>query len=225
MSSISDKSEETSKSVQRPITIIFFSLNRNLTRTELKKTFAVKKGKLFLAKKEHAGIAHMFDTLFAVRSSRPAEGLYFDHQNKNSITHIYVVAQGTYVKEFAILKYGTQLIGGFDVSKIELEEIEKILQAYRDIASSCMNSKFFMNGLLEQADKIIGSKTMDSCVYKDLLSKSAQELNDMTYPIISLAKNKVDEWFERYFWKDVDFSPEAVTDKPIQLSALDAEAS
>ena len=54
---------------------------------------------------------------------------------------------------------------------------------------------------------------------------SAQELNDMTYPIISLVKNKVDEWFERYFWKDVDLTPEAVTDKPIELSALDEVAS
>ena len=47
----------------------------------------------------------------------------------------------------------------------------------------------------------------------------------MTYPIICLAKDKVDEWFDKHFWKDVDLTPEAVTDKPIELSALDEVAS
>ena len=41
----STKSDESTNSVERPITLILFSSNRNLTRTELKKTFAVKKGK------------------------------------------------------------------------------------------------------------------------------------------------------------------------------------
>ena len=66
---------------------------------------------------------------------------------------------------------------------------------------------------------------MDLSAYSNLLSKSAQELNDVTYPIICLAKDKVDEWYDRHFWKDVDFSPEAVADKPIKLSSLDGAAS
>ena len=221
----SNKSEEATNSVERPITVILFSSNRNLTRTELKKTFAVKKGKLFHVRKEHASVADVIDNLFAVRASRPAEALFFNYKSKNPITHFYIVGQGTCVKEFAILKYGTQLLGGFDACTSELLAIKKLLEAYRVITLFCMEGKSSLNRLHHQVDEIIDSQLMDSTAYSNLLSKSAQELNDMTYPIICLAKDKVDEWFDKHFWKDVDLTPEAVTDKPIELSALDEVAS
>ena len=221
----STKSDESTNSVERPITLILFSSNRNLTRTELKKTFAVKKGKLFHVRKEHASVADVFDNLFAVRASRPAEALFFNYKSKNPITHFYIVGQGTCVKEFAILKYGTQLLGGFDACTSELLAIKKLLEAYRVITLFCMEGKSSLNRLHHQVDEIIDSQLMDSTAYSNLLSKSAQELNNMTYPIICLAKDKVDEWYDRHFWKDVDGSPEAMTDKSIQLSASDAAAS
>ena len=221
----STKSDESTNSVERPITLILFSSNRNLTRTELKKTFAVKKGKLFHVRKEHASVADVFDNLFAVRASRPAEALFFNYKSKNPITHFYIVGQGTCVKEFAILKYGTQLLGGFDACTSELLAIKKLLEAYRVITLFCMEGKSSLNRLHHQVDEIEDSQLMDSTAYSNLLSKSAQELNDMTYPIICLAKDKVDEWFDKHFWKDVDLTPEAVTDKPIELSALDEVAS
>ena len=211
--------------MERPITVILFSSNRNLTRTELKMTFAVKKGKLCHVRKEHAAVADVFDNLFAVRASRPAEALFFNYKSKNPITHFYIVGQGTCVKEFAILKYGTQLLGGFDACTSELLAIKKLLEAYRVITLFCMEGKSSLNRLHHQVDEIIDSQLMDSTAYSNLLSKSAQELNDMTYPIICLAKDKVDEWFDKHFWKDVDLTPEAVTDKPIELSALDEVAS
>ena len=221
----STKSDESTNSVERPITLILFSSNRNLTRTELKKTFAVKKGKLFHVRKEHASVADVFDNLFAVRASRPAEALFFNYKSKNPITHFYIVGQGTCVKEFAILKYGTQLLGGFDACTSELLAIKKLLEAYRVITLFCMEGRSSLNRLHHQVDEIEDSQLMDSTAYSNLLSKSAQELNDMTYPIICLAKDKVDEWFDKHFWKDVDLTPEAVTDKPIELSALDEVAS
>ena len=221
----SNKSDETTNSVERPITLILFSSNRNLTRTELNKTFAVKKGKLFQARKKHPIVADLFNNLFAVRASRPAEGLFFDHKSKNSISHCYVVDQGACVKEFAILKYGKQLLGGFDFFSSELSDIHELLEAYRVITFFCMEGRSSLNRLHHQVDKIEDSQLMDLSAYSNLLSKSAQELNEVTYPIICLAKDKVDEWYDRHFWKDVDVSPEAMTDKPIQLSAVDAAAS
>ncbi|PUE36794.1 hypothetical protein, partial [Limnohabitans sp. Hippo4] len=141
------KLDETTNPVERPITLILFSTNQNLTRTDLKKTFAVKKGKLFHARKENASVADVFDNLFAVRESRPAEGLFFNYKSKNPITHIYIVGQGTCVKEFAILKYGTQLLGGFEATTFELLEIKKLLEAYRVIALFCMEGKSALNRL------------------------------------------------------------------------------
>ena len=185
----------------------------------------MKKGKLFHVRKEHASVADVFDNLFAVRASRPAEALFFNYKSKNPITHFYIVGQGPCVKEFAILKYGTQLLGGFDACTSELLAIKKLLEAYRVITLFCMEGKSSLNRLHHQVDEIIDSQLMDSTAYSNLLSKSAQELNDMTYPIICLAKDKVDEWFDKHFWKDVDLTPEAVTDKPIELSALDEVAS
>ena len=210
-----NNSDESTNSGERPITLILFSSNRNLTRTELKKTFAVKKGKLFRASKEHSYVAEVFDILFAVRASRPAEGLFFNYESKNHITHFYVVDQGTCVKEFAILKYGTQLVGGFDTCRSELLEIKKLLEAYRVIAIFCIEGRSSLNRLHQQVDEIIESKLMDPTEYSNSISKTAQELNDMTYPIISLAKDKVDDWFDRHFWKNIDSSLETVSDKPI----------
>ncbi len=210
-----NKSDESTNSGERPITLILFSSNRNLTRTELKKIFAVKEGKLFRAKKEHASVADVFDDLFAVRASRPAEGLFYNYKSKNPITHFYVVGQGTCVKEFAILKYGTQLLGGFDACTSELLAVKKLLEAYRVITLFCMEGRGSLNRLHHQVDEIIDSQLMDPTEYSNLITKTAQELNDMTYPIISLAKDKVDDWFDRHFWKDVDSSLETETDKPI----------
>ena len=221
----SNKSDETTNSEERPITVICFSLNRDPTRTELKKTFAVKKGKLFHARNEHTIVADLFNNLFAVRASRPAEGLFFDHKSKNSISHCYVVDQGACVKEFAILKYGKQLLGGFDFFSSELSDIHELLEAYRVITFFCMEGRSSLNRLHHQVDVIKGSQLMDLSAYSNMLSKSAQELHDATYPIICLAKDKVDGWYDRHFWKDVDSSLEAVTDKPIELSALYAAAS
>ena len=211
----SNKSDETTNSEERLITVICFSLNRDPTRTELKKTFAVKKGKLFHARKEHTIVADLFNNLFAVRASRPAEGLFYDHKSKNSISHFYVVDQGVCAKEFAILKYGTQLLGGFDVVSSEMKDIHELMEAYRVITFFCMEGRSSLNRLHHLVDKTVDSQLMDLSAYSNLLSKSAQELNDVTYPIICLAKDKVDEWYDRHFWKDVDFSPEAVADKPI----------
>jgi len=221
----SNKSEETTNSAERPVTLILFGSNRNLTITDLKKTFAVKKGKLFHTRKEQAFVADLFDNLFAVRASRPAEGLFYDHKSKNSVSQFYIVDQGTCVKELAILKYGTQLLGGFDVVSSEMEDIQELMEAYRVITFFCMEGRSSLNRLHHLVDETVDSQLMDLSAYSNLLSKSAQELNDVTYPIISLAKDKVDEWYDRHFWKDVDFTPEAVTDKPIELSALDAAAS
>ena len=211
----SNKSEEATNSVERPITVILFSSNRNLTRTELKKTFAVKKGKLFHPRKEHAFVADLFDNLFAVRASRPAEGLFYDHDSKNSVSHFYIVDQGTCKKEFAILKYDTQLLGGFDVVSSEMKAIHELMEAYRVITFFCMECRSSLNRLHDLVDEIENSQLMDLSAYSNLLSKSAQELNDVTYPIICLAKDKVDEWYDRHFWKDVDVSPKAATDKTL----------
>lgn len=228
MSSPTAGPTEISNPAQRPITIILFGTNRNLTRTELKKTFAVKKGKLFKNKiksknKQDVDIV-LFDRLFAVRAARPADGLFFNFESKKFVSHIYVVSQGTCIKDFAILKYGTELLGGFDVLRSELEELDEFLDAYKEIANFCIRGKNTLNSLHQQTETMTDSHHITSSKFKKLLSKSLKELEDMTYPIISLAKDKVDAWYEMHFWKDVYSSSEAVSDKPIKLAAL-GEAS
>ena len=224
MSSVADESTVISNSEQKRVTVILFGTNRNLTRTELKKTFAVKKGKLYKTKNRDSFETDLFDRLFAVRASRPADGLFFNYGSKYFVSHIYVVAQGTCIKDFAILKYGTELLGGFDVLKSEMEEMEEHLEEYRAIASFFIQGKNSLNSLQQQTEMITDSHLITSSKFKELLSKSLQELNDMTNPAISLAKDKVDAWYEMHFWKDVYSSSKSVSDKPIPLAALD-EAS
>lgn len=215
MSSLTADPTEISNPAQRPITIILFGTNRNLTRTELKKTFAVKKGKLYKARNRHDIEIDVFDMLFAVRASRPADGLFFNYESKNSVSHIYVVDQGSCIQDFAILKYGAELLGGFDVVKSEMEDVQKVLEAYRAVASFCIRGKNSLNSLHKQTEMITDSHHITSSKFKKLLSKSVQELEDMTYPIISLAKDKVDAWYEMHFWKDVYSSSEVVSDKSV----------
>jgi hypothetical protein len=214
MSTASDPSTAISNSAQRQITVILFGTNRNLTRAELKKTFAVKKGMLGKASK-FAIEADVFDDLFAVRASRPEEGLFFNYESKNSVSHIYVVDQGTCTKEFAILKYGTELLGGFDTCTTELKELYKLLQAYGAITLLLLKGQNSLHSLHHQLKKIVDSELTNSCQFKELFSKSVQELSENTHPIISLEKDKVDEWFEMHFWKDDYSSSEAVSDKAI----------
>ena len=219
MTLVPDESTAISNSDKKRVTVILFGTIRNLTRTELKKTFSVKKGKLSHVRK-FSFEADVFNDLFAVRASRPTEGLFFNYESKNSVSHIYVVNQGTCIKDFAMLKYGKDLLGGFDVFKSDLEDVQKLLEAYKAIASFCIRGKNTLNSLHKQIEMITDSNLVTSSKFKELLSKSVQELEDRTYPIISLAKDKVDTWYEMHFWKDIYSSSEAVSDKPIQLAAL-----
>lgn len=220
MSPITTDLAEISNSEQKPVTVILFGTNRNLTRTELKKIFAVQKGKLYKTRNRHNFESDVFDMLFAVRASRPADGLFVNYKSKNFVSHIYVVAQGTCIKEFAILKYGTDLLGGFVVFKSEMEDLQKLLEAYRAVASFCVRANNILSGLQEQAETVADSHLITSSKFQELLSNSLQELNEMTNPAISLAKKNVDTWYDKHFWKDVHLSCEAVSDKPIQLSAM-----
>lgn len=220
----SNKPDGTSNSVETPITVICFSLNRNPTLTELKKTFAAKKGKLFHARKNLV-LADVFDNLFAVRASRPSEGRFYDHKSKNFISHFYILDQAEFKKEFAILKYGTQLLGGFDCVASELKEIHDLLEAYRVVTFFCMESRSSFNRLHDQINEIEKSQLMDLSAYSNLLSKSAQELNVVTSPIICLAKAKVDEWYDKHIWKAVDLSPIALQDKSLQSAESNAETN
>ena len=215
MSLVTDEFKEISNAKQKRITVILFGTNRNLTRTELKKTFAVKKGNLYKTKNRQAMETDVFDILFAVRASRPADGLFLNHEDKKFISHIYVVAQGTCIKDFAILKYGADLLGGFDVCKSELKEVQELLEAYRAITLFFIRGKNTLNSLHKQAEMMKDSHLITSSKFKQLLSKSVRELEDMTYPIISLAKDKVDAWYEMHFWKDVYSSSEPVSDKSV----------
>jgi hypothetical protein len=221
MSSITDDSAVISNSEKKQVTVILFGTNRNLNRTELKKLFAVKRGKLYKTRNQFDMKAEIFDMLFAVRASRPADGQLFNYDSKDSVSHIYVVDVGVCIKDFATLKYGSELLGGFDVSKSEMDEIQILLESYRAVASFCIRGKNSLNGLQLQTETIADSHLIISSKFQELLSKSLQELNDMTYPVISFAKDKVDEWFEMHFWKDVYSTNNAEGGKSIQFAALD----
>lgn len=212
MSSVKEESTTVSNADQKRVTIILFGTNRNLTRTELKKIFAVKKGKLYKARNRHDIEIDVFDMLFAVRESRPVDGLFFNYESKNSVSHMYVVAQGACIQDFAILKYGTELLGGFDVVKSEMEDVQKLLEAYRAVTSFSIRGKNSLNSLHQQTEMITDSHVITSSKFQELLSKSLQELNAMTNPIIASTKDKVDEWFEKHFWKNDHSSCKVVND-------------
>ncbi len=79
--------QEEAASPQNPITLILFSTKRNLTRTELKKTFGVKKGKLLKVGRHFWDEGEIFSKLFAIQSSSIEEGRYYDFDDKKWVTH------------------------------------------------------------------------------------------------------------------------------------------
>ena len=200
-------------------TLILFSTSQKLTRTNLKKIFRVKKGKLFQIKRKHMAEGDLFDTLNAVRFAKSEEGQYFNFDNMNPITHIYVVKQHSCTKDFALLKYGAELVGGFDVCPSQLHELAELLEAYRQVASLCGHGRHSLRGLYERSILISNTQPTKTCKFTDSLLSAVESFDDFANPIITLAKSKVDDWYESHIWQDVYSSHESKNDKLNQLAA------
>ena len=207
---------------ERKATFILFSSTKKLTHLDLKKTFRVKKGKLFPIKRKHFEEGELFNKLNAVRASKPNEGMYFNFNEMNVVTHIYVVDQHTCTKDFAILKYGPELLGGFDVCPSALEELSKLLEAYREIASFCGHGRYSLDELHQRSKAITNSAIQTSSKFTDLLTEAVESFEGFTQPILSLARGKVDEWFEAHYWKDVYSAVDAVDDKHKKTSGMNS---
>jgi hypothetical protein len=194
--------QEETVSTQKPVTLILFSTKRNLTRTELKKTFGVKKGKLLKVGRHQRAEGDVFNKLFAIQSSSIEDGRYYDFDDKKWVTHFYILSNLSCIKDFAVLKYGEELLGGFDLSRSDAEKLQKILTTYQSYASLITSSKRMLEDLLKKAS----APEIEDCLEKTKLIESltgADHLfKNFIYPKLAVTKQEVDVWYQTHRWKD-----------------------
>ncbi len=198
--------QEEAASPQNPITLILFSTKRNLTRTELKKTFGVKKGKLLKVGRHFWDEGEIFSKLFAIQSSSIEEGRYYDFDDKKWVTHFYILNNHSYIKDFAILKYGEELLGGFDLCRSDAEKLEKILTTYQSYVSLIASSKRMLEDLLKNAS----APEIEDCIEKNKLIKSLtraeHSFKNFIHPKLALTKKEIDAWYQAHRWKYVNLN-------------------
>ncbi len=206
MISMMNEVQEEAASPQNPITLILFSTKRNLTRTELKKTFGVKKGKLLKVGRHFWDEGEIFSKLFAIQSSSIEEGRYYDFDDKKWVTHFYILNNHSYIKDFAILKYGEELLGGFDLCRSDAEKLEKILTTYQSYVSLIASSKRMLEDLLKNAS----APEIEDCIEKNKLIKSLtraeHSFKNFIHPKLALTKKEIDAWYQAHRWKYVNLN-------------------
>lgn len=204
MMSIMNEFQEVTASPQKSVTLVLFGTKRNLTRTELKKTFGVKNGKLLKVGKHYWVEGETFSKLFAIQSSSIDEERYYDFDNEKWVTHFYILNNHSYIKDFAVLKYGKELLGGFDLCRSDAEELEKILTTYQSYVSLCASSKRMLEDFLKKAS----APEIEDCLEKskliELLAEAEKSFKNFIHPKLALTKREVDAWYQKHLWKDAN---------------------
>lgn len=206
MMSIMNEFQEEKASPQKPVTLILFSTKRNLTRTELKKTFGVKKGKLLKVGRHFWAEGEIFGKLFAIQSSSIEEGRYYDFGDKKWVTHFYILNNHSYVKDFAVLKYGEELLGGFDLCRSDAKKLENILTTYQSYVTLIAS----INRMLEDLLKKASVPEIEDCLEKTKLIESLtgaeHSFKNFIHPKLALTKQEVDVWYQTHRWKDANLN-------------------
>jgi hypothetical protein len=204
---------------EKNATFILFSTTDKLTRTELKKAFRVKKGRLLSTKGKNWQVGNLFDQLNAVKNSLPDEGKYFNFDGDKHVTHIYIVAQRSCTKTFGLVRYFDQFLGGYDVSPSALKQLEILLDEYRDVASFCGHGKGSISGLNVRANQIAQKGIGDSNKIQNLITQLKVEFDQFANPNLEKAKEKINLWREQHRWSDIDSQSSAQNDAQSQLAA------
>lgn len=209
----------TSGSKDKTATFILLSTDEKLTRTELKKTFRVKNGRLITIKGKYWHIGNLFDQLNAIKNSDPCRGVYLNFDSIKQVTHIYIVAQSSCTKTFGLVKYSNEFLGGYDLSQNKLEELETLLQEYREIASYCGQSKQALTQLQNNTHKVAHNGIGDSNRLQQLIKDIELEFAAFSYPNFYQALEKINSWREQHQWTDIESKGPAQNDSQGQLAA------
>jgi len=194
-------------------TFILFSTTKNLTKTDLKKTFNVKKGNLVLIKRKHIDEGYIFDQLFAIKTAAPNDGIYHNYEQDKFVTHIYSVKQNTCAKDFALMKYGAELLGGFDVCHSDLMTLTGMIESYRQIAYFCSHGKNSLKSLERQATEMSEHQIGPDTQFQNQLQDVINSIEDFSHPKLIEFKEKIDDWFESHKWKDAYSESDAQNDQ------------
>jgi hypothetical protein len=126
--------------MDKEVTFILFSTQQKLTLTKLKKTSRVKKGKLFKIRNEMYELGELFQAIQLIKDSISNDDKFFNFDGIQNVTHIYVVKSKTCTKDFAVMKFGDELIGGYDINRSDLRIFEEIRNEYVKATLKCSHS-------------------------------------------------------------------------------------
>jgi len=184
-------------------TFILFSTKNKLSLRDLKSTFAVTHGRLFNINRNTRWFSNVFDKFFGIKNSDPENGIYIKLIKSQAITHLFITKPNSVTKDFGIMKYGSELLGGFDVSTDTFDELSDLVDTYVTIANFC--------GYEMDVLRDICNESKDVCVFDpvtpvDLINHLMHAMNsceEFGLPKLNFARSKIDAWEQAHTWTDI----------------------
>ena len=205
--------------MDKEVTFILFSTQQKLTLTELKKTFRVKKGKLFKIRNDMYELGKLFEAIQLIKNSIPNDDKFFNFDGIQHVTHIYVVKSKTCTKDFAVMKFGDELIGGYDIKRSDLRILEEIRNEYVKATSKCSHAIHIIRDLKNHTLNISNSNINLSIQLNEMVDLLRSSFYEFAKPDMEKWKKEIIQWDEKHRWEDVYYKVEATNDPTEKLAA------
>ena len=200
-----------------PKTLIFFSTKKKLTVTQLRKDFRIKKGKLFKQSMVDPQTILQVEKLYAILCARlEVENGFYDFLNQKNLTHIFATPFQTCTKSLGWLKYPNDLIGGLDVSPIDLRNLEGMLGNYASCVSAVVAKKNLTSGLMQRMLDLVESGITNEPFPSEVADEFSDCLNNYLVPLLANAHKAIVDWHEEHRWRDVSEINQPVATPEIQ---------
>ena len=205
--------------MNKEVTFILFSTQQKLTLAELKKIFRVKKGKLFKIRNDMYELGKLFEAIQLIKNSIPNDDKFFNFDGIQNVTHIYVVKSKTCTKDFAAMKFGNELIGGYDIKRSDLEILKEIRNKYVKATSKCSHAIHIIRDLKNHTLNISKANINLSIQLNQMVDLLRSSFYEFAKPDMEKWKKEIVQWHEKHRWEDIYSKAESINDPTEKLAA------
>ena len=154
-----------------------------------------------------------------LKNSIPNDDKFFNFDGIQHVTHIYVVKSKTCTKNFAVMKFGDELIGGYDIKRSDLRILEEIRNEYVKATSKCSHAIHIIRDLKNHTSNISNSNTNLSIQLNEMVDLLRSSFYEFAKPDMEKWKKEIIQWDEKHRWEDVYYKAEAINDPTEKLAA------
>ena len=117
------------------------------------------------------------------------------------------------------MKFGDELIGGYDIKRSDLRILEEIRNEYVKATSKCSHAIHIIRDLKNHTSNISNSNINLSIQLNEMVDLLRSSFYEFAKPDMEKWKKEIIQWDEKHRWEDVYYKAEAINDPTEKLAA------